>query len=158
MPLAGHPGTQEATLTPRARRDGEVTMRRRRRSVTDGARFTADPGPPEPPRPASTASAPRPLSCWRWRKNQSARRRRWKRRRSSPGHVASGGNLSVVNRSDYGPGIRLAPVRGLGGAVLCDADVVVDDETDPGQWIVPRRRDDKGLYVRRWERKRIAMR
>ena len=110
-------------------------MRRRRRSVTDGARFTAHPGPPEPPKARLDQTARSPSRAGAGERTnppgaaveeaaQLARARR------------VGRELSVVNRSDYGPGIRLAPVRGLGGAVLCDADVVVDDGTDPGQWIV----------------------
>ena len=39
-----------------------------------------------------------------------------------------GRDLGVVDRSDYGHGIRLAPIRGSGGAILREADVVVDDE------------------------------
>ena len=42
-----------------------------------------------------------------------------------------GRDLGVVDRSDYGHGIRLARIRGSGGAILREADVVVDDETDP---------------------------
>jgi hypothetical protein len=42
-----------------------------------------------------------------------------------------GRDLGVVDRSDYGHGIRLAPIRGSGGAILREADVVVDNETDP---------------------------
>ena len=42
-----------------------------------------------------------------------------------------GRDLGVVNRSDYGHGIRLVPIRGPGGAILREADVVVGDEPDP---------------------------
>jgi hypothetical protein len=42
-----------------------------------------------------------------------------------------GRDLGVVNRSDYGPGIRLLPVRGPGGAIVREADVGVVDAPDP---------------------------
>jgi hypothetical protein len=42
-----------------------------------------------------------------------------------------GRDLGVVNRSDYGHGIRLVPIRGPGGVILREADVVVDDGPDP---------------------------
>ena len=41
-----------------------------------------------------------------------------------------GRDLGVVNRSDYGHGIRLVPIRGPSG-VIAQADVVVDDAPDP---------------------------
>src|ERR1700704_3681226 len=103
MPLAGHPGTQEATLTPRARRVGDVTMRRQRRPVVDGARFTADPAPPEPAKarldliraktPLLLALATEPIRQAKVAAEgaQLARARR------------VGRDLGVVNRSDYGP-------------------------------------------------------
>ena len=42
-----------------------------------------------------------------------------------------GRDLGVVNRSDYGHGIRLVPIRGPGGAILREADVEVVDTPDP---------------------------
>jgi hypothetical protein len=42
-----------------------------------------------------------------------------------------GRDLGMGDRSDYGHGIRLAPIRGSGGTILREADVVVDDATDP---------------------------
>ena len=42
-----------------------------------------------------------------------------------------GRDLGVVNRSDYGHGIRLAPIRGPDRAILREADVVVSDAPDP---------------------------
>ena len=37
----------------------------------------------------------------------------------------------MVNRSDYGHGIRLVPIRGPDRAILREADVVVADASDP---------------------------
>ena len=51
-----------------------------------------------------------------------------------------GRDLGVVNRSDYFHGIRLVPIVGRGGKVSRDADVVVDDETDPRRPNVAMRR------------------
>jgi hypothetical protein len=42
-----------------------------------------------------------------------------------------GRDLGVVNRSDYGPGIRLESMRARDGALLRDADVTVADTPDP---------------------------
>ena len=42
-----------------------------------------------------------------------------------------GRDLGVVNRSDYGHGIRLVPIRGPDRAILREADVVVADAPDP---------------------------
>ena len=42
-----------------------------------------------------------------------------------------GRDLGVVNRSDYGHGIRLVPIRGPDRAILREADVAVADAPDP---------------------------
>jgi hypothetical protein len=42
-----------------------------------------------------------------------------------------GRDLGVINRSDYGNGIRLEAIRGRDGAILREPDVLVGDETDP---------------------------
>jgi hypothetical protein len=132
MPLAGRNlGTQGVTLSARAGRDGDVTMRQQRRLVTGGARFTADPGPPEPARarldrirakaPLLLALATEPIRQAKVAADaaQLARARR------------VGRDLGVVNRSDFGPGIRLVPIRGPGGAMVREADVEVVNAPDP---------------------------
>jgi hypothetical protein len=51
-----------------------------------------------------------------------------------------GRDLGVVNRSDYGPGIRLEAIRAHDRAVLREADVTVADIPDPDAPKVTRRR------------------
>ena len=51
-----------------------------------------------------------------------------------------GRDLGVVNRSEYGPGIRLVPIRGPGGTIVREADVEVVDTPDPDAPKVTRRR------------------
>jgi hypothetical protein len=77
-------------------------------------RPSADPAPPKPP----AASLDRIRAKVAAEAAQLVRARR------------VGRDLGVVNRSDYGHGIRLAPIRGPGGTILREADVVVGDETD----------------------------
>ena len=82
------------------------------------------------PRPASAASGPRPPSCWRSPLN------RYDRRAPRRGEQLArarrvGRDLGVVNRSDYGHGIRLVPIRGPHGTILREADVEVVDAPDP---------------------------
>jgi hypothetical protein len=130
MPLAGRNlGTQGVTLSARAGHDGDVTMRRRRRPVSDGARFTADPGPPARTRldrirakaPLLLALATEPIRQAKVAAEaaQLARARR------------VGRDLGVVNRSDYGPGIRLEAIRAHDRAIVREADVEVVDAPDP---------------------------
>jgi hypothetical protein len=92
---------------------------------------SADPGPPEPPavriariRPKAPillklATEPIRQADAAGEAAQLARARR------------VGRDLGVVDRSDYGHGIRLAPIHRSGGAILREADVVVDNETNP---------------------------
>jgi hypothetical protein len=101
------------------------------RRPADEPRVSADPGPPEPPAariarirakaPILLELATKPIRQAKAAAEaaQLARARR------------VGRDLGVVNRSDYGHGIRLVPIVGPGGAILREADVVVDDETDP---------------------------
>ncbi len=127
-------------MIPRARRGGGATMRRQRRLVTDGARFTADPGPPEPPKarldrirakaPLLLALATEPI---RQAKAAAEAAQLVRARRV-------GRDLGVVNRSDYGPGIRLVSIRGPGGTIVREADVEVVDTPDPDAPKVTRRR------------------
>jgi hypothetical protein len=51
-----------------------------------------------------------------------------------------GRDLGVVNRSDYGPGIRLGAIRAHDGVLLREADVTVADAPDPDAPKVTRRR------------------
>jgi hypothetical protein len=51
-----------------------------------------------------------------------------------------GRDLGVVNRSDYGPGIRLEAIRAHDRALLREADVTVADTPDPDAPKVTRRR------------------
>ena len=93
-------------------------------------RVSADPGPPEPPAasiarirasPILLALATEPIRQAKAAAEaaQLARARR------------VGRDLGVVNRSDYGHGIRLVPIRGPDRAILREADVVVADAPDP---------------------------
>jgi hypothetical protein len=91
-----------------------------------------DPGPPEPPAASITrirAKAPLLLALatepirqagTAARAEQLARARR------------VGRDLGVVNRSDYGPGIRLEAICAHDRALLREADVTVADAPDPG--------------------------
>jgi hypothetical protein len=108
---------------PRAPRGSRRTARPQRPS--------ADPGPPEPatPRldrirtkaPLLLKLATEPIHQAKAAADaaQLARARR------------VGRDLGVVNRSDYGHGIRLGPIRAHNGVLLRDADVVVADASDP---------------------------
>ena len=90
-----------------------------------------DPGPPEPPAASITrirAKAPLLLALatepirqagTAARAEQLARARR------------VGRDLGVVNRSDYGPGIRLEAICAHDRALLREADVTVADAPDP---------------------------
>ncbi len=110
------------------------------RREADRPRASADPGPPEPARvrlnrirakaPLLLALATEPVRQARTtaRTEQLARAR----------HV--GRDLGVVNRSDYGPGIRLVPIRGPGGTIVREADVEVVDTPDPDAPKITRRR------------------
>ena len=94
-------------------------------------RPSADPDPPEPPAariarirakaPLLLALATEPIRQAKAAAEaaQLARARR------------VGRDLGVVNRSDYGHGIRLVPIRGPDRAILREADVVVADAPDP---------------------------
>jgi hypothetical protein len=94
-------------------------------------RASADPGPPELPTariarirakaPVLLALATEPIR----RAKAASEAARLARAR----HV--GRDLGVVNRSDYGHGIRLMPIRGPDRAVLREVDVVVTDAPDP---------------------------
>ena len=101
------------------------------RRAADLPRASADPGPPEPPAariarirakaPLLLALATEPIRQAKAATEaaQLARARR------------VGRDLGVVNRSDYGHGIRLVPIRGPDRAILREADVVVADAPDP---------------------------
>ena len=94
-------------------------------------RQSADPGPPEPPAasldrirakvPTLLALATEPIRQAKaaGEAAQLARARR------------VGRDLGVVNRSDYGHGIRLVPIRARDGAVLRESDVTLADAPDP---------------------------
>jgi hypothetical protein len=118
----------------------EPRIPRASRREADRPRASADPGPPEPAKarlnriraktPLLLALATEPVRQARTaaRAEQLARARR------------VGRDLGVVNRSDYGHGIRLVPIRGPGGAILREADVEVADTPDPDAPNVIRRR------------------
>ena len=99
--------------------------------LADEPRVSADPGPPEPPAariarirakaPLLLALATEPIRQAKAAAEaaQLARARR------------VGRDLGVVNRSDYGPGIRLEAIRAHDRALLREADVTVADAPDP---------------------------
>jgi hypothetical protein len=105
----------------------------RRKSLRrgDGVMVTADPGPPElagarldrirAKAPLLLALATEPIR----RSKAVAAAAQFAR----AGRV--GRDLGVVNRSDYGHGIRLKPIRARNGALLREADVRVADAPDP---------------------------
>jgi hypothetical protein len=108
--------------------------------TADRRRVSADPGPPEPPAARLArirAKAPillglvtEPIRQAKAAADtaQLARARR------------VGRDLGVVNRSDYGPGIRLEAICARDGALLREADVTVADTPDPDAPKVTRRR------------------
>ena len=105
--------------------------RQRMRRFASEAPSKEDPGPPEPPAASITrirAKAPLLLALatepirqagTAARAEQLARARR------------VGRDLGVVNRSDYGPGIRLEAICAHDRALLREADVTVADAPDP---------------------------
>ena len=94
------------------------------RRAADGSHGSADPRPPEPP----AARIARIQAKAAAEVAQVARARR------------VGRDLGVVNRGDYGPGIRLESIRARDGALLREADVTVADTPDPDAPKVTRRR------------------
>jgi hypothetical protein len=110
------------------------------RRANDRPRVSADPSPPEPPAariarirakaPVLLGLVTEPIRQAKAAAEaaQLARARR------------IGRDLGVVNRSDYGPGIRLETIRARDGALLRDADVTVADTPDPDAPKVTRRR------------------
>jgi hypothetical protein len=107
-----------------------VIMRKRRR-LANGVSVTTDPGPPElaearldrirakAPLMLALATEAIRLSKAAVVAGQFARA------------VRVGRDLGVVNRNDYGHGIRLKPIRARDGTLLREADVTVEDAPDP---------------------------
>jgi hypothetical protein len=122
--------TTDAPVRPRSATT-KVINRRKRRQIVDRALFTADPGPPELAgarldRIRAKAPLLLELATETVRQSKAA---------SDAAQLARarrvGRDLGVVNRNDYGHGIRLKPIRARDGTVLREADVVVADAPDP---------------------------
>jgi hypothetical protein len=110
------------------------------RRAADRPRVSADPDPPEPPAARIArirAKAPTLLGLVTEPIRQA-------KVAADSGQLARarrvGRDLGVVNRSDYGPGIRLEAICARDGALLREADVTVADTPDPDAPKVTRRR------------------